>query len=371
MTIPNFGKKNLIATSIICMLGYAGATLAISQGEPGEALLVPYVVYDSVDNINTLIGLTVPSTLGLDPNQTERGGSANAGTGFATAPQENSTDCDLPGAPNNTEETGNISWWFFDTTGIIQYEGVMPTGCDDFVPFDWGTEVGSSGINALDGMSGFLIFGNTSATFGTFDPAFGLYGDAAVIHGNWESAAYIPVLPLANSGNTTPLRQGVREIVYTGGQPISFSPLTSGVGLDNDDGAADDTVSFDMRYFLDPSLSGATELVVWMDQNCRGGADGCDRRHVPVNTFDTDRNSLASELDLGKMLNVIDASTLARPSSASSGFVRVAMPEISDSNAAGSEGPDHAGVAFSLIQFSTPGNAQQVQTALAHERGVK
>jgi hypothetical protein len=64
-------------------------------------------------------------------------------------------------------------------------------------------------------------------------------------------------------------------------------------------------------------------------------------------------------------------STLARPSNASSEFVRVAMPEISDSNAAGSEGPDHAGVAFSLIQFSTPGNAQQVQTALAHDRGVK
>jgi hypothetical protein len=87
------------------------------------------------------------------------------------------------------------------------------------------------------------------------------------------------------------------------------------MGLDNDDGAADDTVSFDMRYFLDPSLSGATELVVWLDQNCRGGADGCDRRHVPVNTFDTDRNSLAGELNLNEMFNVIDASTRVQPAS--------------------------------------------------------
>ena len=252
MTIPSVRKKTLIMASVICALSYAGTSQAISQAEPGEAVLVPYVVYDSANNVNTLVGLTIPSTLGDDPNQTERGGGDYTGPGFTSAPQENATDCDLVGAPNNTGATGTIDWWFFNATGIIQAQGQMNTGCDDFVPFDWGSAVQSSGMSALDGMSGFLVFGNDSATFGAFDPAFGIYGDAAIIRGNWESAAYIPVLPMANLGNTPPLRQGFAEIVYTGGQPTNYSPLTSGMGLDNDDGAANDTVFFDMRYFLDP-----------------------------------------------------------------------------------------------------------------------
>lgn len=371
MTTHRFTKKTLITASVISAISYAGVSQAIVQGEPGEAVLVPYALYDSTNHVNTLVGLTIPNTQGIDPNQIERGGGDFTGAGFTTSAQENGTDCDLVGAPDNTGETGSISWWFFDATGIIQHEGAMPTGCDDFVPFDWGSRVQSSGIGSLDGMQGFLIFGNTSATTGAFDPEFGMYADVALIRGNWESAAYIPALPMSNVSNTTPLLQGSREIVYTGGEPTSFSPLSSGMGLDNDDGATNDTMRFDMRYFLDPSLNGSTQMVVWLDQNCRGGADGCDRRHVPVTTFDTNRAHVAGELNLSKMLNVLDPSTLARPSSATSGFVRVEMPEISDSNAAGHEGPDHAGVAFSLINFSTPGNAQQVQTALAHERGVK
>jgi hypothetical protein len=65
----------------------------------------------------------------------------------------------LAGAPNDTGETGDISWWFFDTTGAIQYEGSMSTGCDDFVPFDWGTEAGSSGINAFQLFATNLLHG--------------------------------------------------------------------------------------------------------------------------------------------------------------------------------------------------------------------
>jgi hypothetical protein len=371
MTNRNSCKKNLGMAGVICALSYAGTSQAINQGEPGEAVLVPYALYDSVNGVNTMVGLTIPSTLGIDPNQTERGGGDFTGSGFTSAPQEGATNCDLNGAPDNTGATGAIDWWFFDATGAIQAQGQMYTGCDDFVAFDWGSKVNSSGIGALDGMPGFLIFGNDSATFGSFDPYFAIYADAMIIRGTWESAAYIPTLPMANIGNSLPLRQGYTEIVYTGGQPSSYSPLTSGMGLDNDDGAANDTVYFDTRYFLDPILNASTEIVVWLDQNCRGGADGCDRQHVPVRTYDTDRSYLAGEFNLSKMLNVVDPSTLARPGNALSGFVRVAMPEVSDSNAAGREGPDHAGVAFSLIRFSSPGNAQQAQTTLAHERGVK
>jgi hypothetical protein len=60
MTTLGFRKMSLMATSVISALGYAGASRAISQAEPGEALLVPYVLFDSANAVNTLIGLTVP-----------------------------------------------------------------------------------------------------------------------------------------------------------------------------------------------------------------------------------------------------------------------------------------------------------------------
>ena len=111
-----------------------------------------------------------------------------------------------------------------------------------------------------------------------------------VIRGNWRSAAYIPALPLTDDA-TNVMLQGNNEIVYTGGEPTAYAPLSSGMALDDDDGNTNSIVRFDMRYFLDPNLNGSTELVVWLGRNCRGGADGCDRRNIPVTTFDTDRLS--------------------------------------------------------------------------------
>ncbi|MDG4553572.1 MAG: hypothetical protein P9E24_04895 [Candidatus Competibacter sp.] len=364
-------RSNLLIAGALLAASYTGSVQAISQAEPGEALLIPYMLYDSTKNINTLTGITIPSTLGNDPTQIEIGGSANGSDGFTTAAQEGASNCDLTGAPDNTGETGVISWWFFDTIGNLQHKGSLFTGCDDFVALDWGSVVGASGLPSLNGMLGYMIIANNSATFGSNDPDFAMYADTMVINGNWQSAAYIPTLPMTDStGNSGP-RQGVNEIVYTGGEPTAYAPLTSGMALDDDDGSTSDLARFDLRYFLDPSLNGSTELVVWLGRNCRGGADGCDRRNVPVTTFDTDRLSVAGVMNLSKILNVVDPSTLARPSNALSGFVRVRMPEISDNNAAGFEGPDSAGVAFALIRFSTPGNSAQAQTILAHERGVK
>ena len=375
-------KRELIIACTLCAASYMGAAQAISQAEPGEALLIPYVLYDSSKNINTLTGITIPSTLGNDPTQIEIGGNANngeiviggtanSGEGFSTASDLGASNCRLNGAPDNTSETGVISWWFYDEVGSLQHKGTLFTGCDDFVALDWGSVVNSSGLPALNGKLGYLVLANNVATSGSRQPDFAMYADTVVIRGNWQSAAYIPTLPITdNDGNFGPL-QGANEIVYTGGEPTAYAPLTSGMALDNDDGSTSATVRFDMRYFLDPSLNGSTELVVWLGQNCRGGADNCDRRNVPVTTFDTNRASVAGVMNLSKILNVIDPSTLARPNNALSGFVRVQMPELSDNNTTGFKGPDHAGVGLALIRFSTPGNSEQVQTILAHERGVK
>ena len=72
-------KRELMIACTLCAASYMGAVQAISQAEPGEALLIPYVLYDSSKNINTLTGITIPSTLGNDPTQIEIGGNANSG----------------------------------------------------------------------------------------------------------------------------------------------------------------------------------------------------------------------------------------------------------------------------------------------------
>ncbi len=360
-------QQKLLIAGALFAAGYAGSVQAISQAEPGEAILIPYMLYDSARNINTLTGITIPSTLGNDPTKIEIANAANPDNGYTTAHSQRDNNCGLPGAPDNTGETGVISWWFFDDIGALQHKGTLITGCDDFVAVDWGAVVGSSGIPSLNGMLGYMVLANNVATSGATAPLFALYADTMVIRGNWQSAAYIPTLPLTDDA-TNALLQGNNEIVYTGGDPTDYDPLTSGMALDNDDGNPNQAI-FDLRYFLEPSLNGSTELVVWLGDNCRGGADGCDRRNVPVATFDTNRLSVAGSMNLSKILNVVDPSTLARPGNAPSGFVRVQMPEVFDNNAG--TGPSSAGVAFSLIRFSTPGNSEQVQTILAHERGVK
>ena len=46
-------KKLSIATAVSVALGLHYPAHAITQGEPGDALLVPYVLVDSANSINT------------------------------------------------------------------------------------------------------------------------------------------------------------------------------------------------------------------------------------------------------------------------------------------------------------------------------
>ncbi len=366
-------NKQIALSAALCASGVVGTAQAISQGEPGEALLIPYVHYDSSDSsavINTLIGITVPLELGESPVQHEINDKLKGESGFTTVNNEESGPCDLT---DPTLDTETIHWWFFNDTGTVQHNGTLNTGCDDWAALDWRTVVEASGNSALDGMLGYMVIANHGASDGS-SPEYAMYADVILIKGNWGTAAYLPAVPMTDEDDGQDYRQGIDEVQYTGGVPTSYSPLTAGMGLDDDDGStSNDAAVFNMRYFLDPSLSGSTEMVVWLDQNCRGGADGCDRRNVTVTTLDTSRTSVAGTVDLSKMLNVVDPATLARPGNATSGYIIVSMPEASDSMAAGRGGPDHAGVAFSLIHFtaSDAGSKEQIQSILAHEQGVE
>jgi hypothetical protein len=337
----------------------SGTAQAVTLGEPGEALLIPGVNYDSVLGVNTLVGITIPSVLGVDPL---------TNLAYATAPGTSG-----PGGVAAVVPGGQaIHWFFFDENSVHRLDNGMPATADDFVPFDWGGTVVLAGATELDGVPGYLVFTNTrcSNSAGTLPPTFAMYGDAVIIQGNWASAAYVPVMPMNDralpADAVAPLI--VDNVVWGGGTvPAAVSPLVAGIQLDNDDGSPD-ACAIDMRYFCDPALGGGTDLVVWMDRNYAGFSN------VSIDVFDTEEQSGSYNLDLSDELNIIDACLLPWTTHVDAdgltneGFVYIELPEITDDGAG--DGPEGSCVAYSLIYFSGGATAQQVQTALAHERGV-
>jgi hypothetical protein len=350
----------------------SGVAQAVTLGEPGEALLVPGVNYDSAAGVNTMVGITVPSVLGGDPFWFP--GGAPYDTALVTSAPAGLV-ANIPAPPAEA-----IHWFFFDEDSTHQLDNGMPATADDFVPFDWGATVVASGA-ALDGVPGYLVFANTAARAGGL-PApvaplaggFAMYGDAVIIQGNWASAAYIPVVPMTDTLDATAAPVFVDNVIWLAGIPTAVSPLAAGIQLDDDDGVADNCV-IDMRYFLGPALGGGTDLVLWMDRNYGPPAFVPGYSNVAVDVFDTEEDSGSANINLSKELNWIDASTLPWTTHVDAdgltdeGFVYIELPELMDDGAV-IAGPGGSCVAFSLIYFSGGATAAQVQTALAHERGV-
>ncbi len=380
--MKNF-KKIGTAVAVTSALGVAGTAHSLTLGEPGEALLVPYVLCSQTDGINTLVGITVPGSLGDDPTQIgvvlPNGALTDTNSGFATTPNSKSTLASTGQGGTLSSSTGDdIHWFFFNTTSVHQLDNGVPASKNDFVPFDWCTAIATSGKTSLYDTTGYLVFSNEDARDND-SAGFAMFGDAAVVEGNWQSAAFIPVVPMAD-GSLTAVAACSDEVVYAGGIPSDVNPLCAGIALDNADGStAADNAAFNMRYFLDPALNGGTDLVVWTDRNCRSTTtDGCNRTGVSIEVYDTEETSGSDVLDLSLELNVRDAAALAWTKHVDdgtwgeglvdTGSVEIVLSEVADSTA--TAGPDTSAVAFSLIRFGTASNARQVQTALAQERGI-
>ena len=79
------------------------------------------------------------------------------------------------------------------STGSISSETIFSTS----------SVVVASG-NAWDGIPGYLVFTNEIARGGVALPTFAMYGDAAIVQGNWSSAAYVPVMPMNDAVDAVP-----------------------------------------------------------------------------------------------------------------------------------------------------------------------
>lgn len=397
-------KKLALATAVgVGMIGLSAPTHAIIEGVAGEALLVPYVVYDDSDggdgdtgiSVNTLIEITVPGSVGRDtiPNDFTAPHTTPTNPGFTINPD----DPDL--VPFN-----QVHWYFFDRRSVHLYNGTFPVTPDDMQLIDWGNIVRNQ-APFLEGVPGYLVFGTEiarnrlAADFDMFGEAYVTIGAQAVIDTVVPPVpdaftvniidAKIPVLAMSDGPDAVSVNPTVQDQVkYTiGGIPSAVSPLITGMRTNFSDGQPDltlfDLTLADRRW---PSLH-----VIWLDVNGQGVQ--------PVDVYDSDELSCSGAAPLDNELNVLYVNpidpiipALSQPPAANvasgpytgvvnyclpigatsddRGFVRYGITEYIDTNI---DVPESAGVAFSIqltgVDPDNWGLLVPIETALGHERG--
>ena len=386
-----FKKLALSAGIATALGGFSLPSHAIIEGAAGEALLVPFAIYDSVAVVNTIVELTIPGTVGLDtiPNDFTASHSTPTGSSISA----NNTALSVHNNPTPVVTSG-VHWYFFDKFSAHRLNGDIPVTADDFVQFDWGSVVRAQN-NALDGVEGYLVFGTEKARLvgpvpGSHAAAdFSFFGDAYLVSQNAILLgalgivdAKIPVLPM-NDGIDAPGQTKVtvdNQVLYKNNLISQVSPLISGMRTVYSDGLPN-TVAFDLTLGLrlTPTLQ-----VFWNDHNAiaRG-------YHADVDVFDANENTCSSVIPLPHEVNTIwisqsqqwflsptwvDTTTdLCYPNGIASalsqpGFVRYQIDEEGDT---GIGGPEQAAVAFSVLFDVTDTNNGiiPVETALGHERG--
>jgi hypothetical protein len=373
-------KKVSIAAAVTTALGAIGTAQALTLGEPGEALLVPYAqcVPGGTDSQrNTLVGITIPTSLGSDPNPTiPQSGAVPDNGGFATAPHT-SAYFGGAGRPQIVPGGEAIHWYFFDEDSFPVIDDGLPATPGDYVPFDWCGIINKLGAgDTVNNMPGYLVFTNDPNV--RTGAGFAMYGDAAIVDGNWQSAAFIPVVPMAdNVVDSGGIEACENEVMQGPSFPSDVNPLCAAMPLDNDNGVQDSAV-FNMRYFVDQTtghdLQGQTEFVLWFDSEKSSSEEPGRKVHVEV--WDTDENHISATLSAPKELNVIDPVAEKIPGMHhgnagdgvlyDQGYVEMVFREAEPTSA----GHVHSAVAFSLIHIGTSANPEQVQTSLAQERGI-
>lgn len=330
-----FKKVTVGAAVAAAMAMTAGAAQAVTLSKPASAVLIPYMLYDSANSVDTAVGLT---TLGANHSP------------------ESAPSMDL-------------HWYFYNASSCHEADDHILATHNDFEGFNWSylstfaphaPVIGGCTGKALDGMKGYMVVVNEAAGVASTSSSF--FGDAALIINNWTAAAYVPVVPL------TP---GVDVNVMSSGYYDACGPSTIGCGVSPymshiifGDNTNDD---LDMRYYV-AGLGQRTDLVVWLDNNYTWSPG-----FVNAYTFDEAENGNSTGVSLPAELNVISltnsaATPIGGVYSKKSGFITMSFP-----SAKGGTGYPSTttgvinSVAFSLIFTNANGAAQ---TALAHERNM-
>jgi hypothetical protein len=268
--MTNFKKLMLASGVATALAGVSLPSYAIIEGAAGEALLVPFVLYDNPDpavsiaSINTLVTVTTPSAVGFDtiPNVF----TAPNSTPTNPPPITELPDPDLGAAG---AYTAGIHIYFFDNRSNELYNTKIPVSPDDFTLINWG-DIVEKKAPFLNGTKGYLVI-TTEKGQGQWRNAakFSMFGDAFMI---WPTNigfidTKIPVLPMSDGddtvlGNTPSTPNNV--VHSNNGSIIAASPLTSGMRTSRDNGIAGDYTLFDLTM---SNRFAPTLHVIWVDQN--------------------------------------------------------------------------------------------------------
>lgn len=391
----NFKKLAIAAGVSVGMAALSMPSHATITGAPGEALLVPLVVYATplVNGYyaNTYVQVSVPGSIGFDdvPNVFVDPNTTPTNADAALFP----LDADLADAA-----TAIIHWYWFDERSIHRLDKPIPVTANDVVTIDWEAAAGGQ----YNGQAGYMVIGTETARRGAA-ATFNMFGDAwlamdVVADPGYDEAgavlASIPVYPLSD-GEDTGVLSITDSVIYKGGLPKQVSPLISGMRTNRSDGIPDLT-AFDLTLLArdQPSMH-----VIWLDQNL----DETDvSTVVPVDVYDSDEVACSSSVTIENELNVIwidarapdglpvppagiffaqtdEALCYSNPLTTDSSFVTYYLDEYVDTTA---DRPESAGVAFNLVwnvqgtnvfvdDASVPAYTAFGQTMLlGHERGL-
>jgi hypothetical protein len=303
-------KQLLLGTSMAAVFaGLSGPANAIIEGAAGEALLVPFVLFDGNDpnlnptgvNINTLIEVTVPASVGQDtvPNFFTATNTTPTNLGALEFPP-----AEALGAPGAFE--AGIHLYFFTKDSVEACNIEIPTSPDDFIMINWG-DVVQKNCQFLNGVAGYVVITNQKTglpTSPTYYPQgdrsaaqFAMMGDAFMV---WPVGlglidTKIPVLPMtdgldpATGGVPTPDNQ----VVLNGGK-LNVSPLAAGMRTNISNGLPGDYTLFDLTV---SNRFAPTLHVIWVDRNLPGNfSTGF--------TYDDDENRCSQTLPIQKELQI-------------------------------------------------------------------
>jgi hypothetical protein len=383
----NFKKLALAVGVTAGLAAVSMPSQALITGAAGEALLVPLVVYGGLGTsfdpfVNTVIRVTIPSTVGFDtiPNEFTAPHTTPTNPGPTLFP----ADKDLAG--------GNyIHWYWFDKRSLHRLNRKVKVTADDVVEINWRYEAGTAWVD----QAGYMIIGTEAARSGAA-ANFAMYGDAWLLFDDPTTVrtftAYQPVLPMSDGADGpqgTPVSVDDQVKYTAGGIPRNASPLISGMRTNRSDGDLSDATVWDLAL---SDRTFPTIQVIWLDTNLGSG------NYVAVDVFDTTELTCSGTIPLPYELNVVWVPSTYTPEATSTytaprwvtqdevlctphgslatdnGFVRYVLPEYRDTNI---DAPETAGATFSLTYEPAVGvsglpypNALEAATNIGHERGT-
>jgi hypothetical protein len=331
-------QKLAVATAVTAaMAGVSLPAQAIVTGIAGEALLVPLTIWDSVDNLNTLIEIEVPANIGWE-------GVANTWMAPYTTPIDPLTGPDdfkpsafpekvvVVGGDGGSRNLSAIHWFVFNRKSEHVFNDKLPVTPNDVVQVNFRDVMGGN----LRGEPTYMVFVNeVSYRKPQEGAAFAMFGDAWLVNDRGFQVE-IPVLPMSDGPDKTKYPVYEDHVVYASGYP-DVSPLASGNLLNFANGEFGGAIVFDVPLSTEGNL---TYHVLWRDMNVPTVDDLVLQalygekslnwqagEKVDLMVFDSEEKGCSDSIDLPYELEIICyehnySSMYSQPSSMSKGECR-------------------------------------------------